>query len=156
MVVSSFNLGTTQEAGMLKNEAIQAGKRMHARWRGFTMVELMIVLAVVGILASVAYPSYVNHVIRSNRTAAQAHLMDLAQHEQQYLADNRTYAASVSALNLTTPTSVSSKYTISIDVQAGPPPTFTITATPVTGGSQAQDGALTIDNAGTKGPASKW
>jgi len=144
---------------MLKNKAIQDGKPRHARHmrqRGFTLVELMVVLAIVGILGGIAYPSYVNHVIKSNRTAAQAHLLDLAQREQQYLADNRAYAASVSALNMTTPTSVSSKYSILIEVQAGPPPSFTITATPLTGGAQVNDGALTINNAGTKGPASKW
>lgn len=126
------------------------------RQRGFTLVELMTVVAIVGIIAAIAYPSYSNHVIKSNRTAAQAHLMDLAQREQQYLADNRAYASTVSALNMTTPTSVSSKYSILIEVQDGPPPSFTITATPLTGSSQAQDGALTIDNAGTKGPSSKW
>ncbi|GAB2873361.1 type 4a pilus minor pilin PilE [Pseudoduganella ginsengisoli] len=126
------------------------------RQRGFTLVELMVAVVIVGILGAVAYPSYIQHVVKSNRAAAQAHLLDLAQREQQYLADNRSYAASVSALNLTTPDAVSSKYSILIEVQDGPPPSFTITATPLTNGPQASDGALTINNAGTKSPASKW
>jgi len=121
---------------------------------GFTMIEVMVVVAVVCILAAVAYPSYTAYVIRSNRSAAEAHLLDLAQAEQQYLADNRAYAPTVAALNMTTPAAVSSKYTILIEVQDGPPPSYVITATPT--GTQAQDGALTIDNSGTKSPGNKW
>lgn len=126
------------------------------RERGVTLVELMIVVAIIGALAAIGYPSYANHVIKSNRTAAQAHLLDLAQREQQYLADNRAYAATVGALGMTTPDAVSSKYTITISAEAGPPPSFTVTATPVAGNPQASDGVLTINNAGTKTPAEKW
>ena len=124
--------------------------------RGFTMVEMMIVAAIVAIIASIAYPSYISSVVKSNRSAAQAYLLDLAQAEQQYLADNRSYASTVAALNMSTPAAVSAKYNILIEVQAGPPPTFLITATPIAPASQVADGALTIDSSGAKNPGNKW
>jgi len=127
-----------------------------ARARGFTLIELLIATAIVAVLAAIAYPSYSSYLVKSNRAAAQAHLMDLAQAEQQYFADSRSYANTVAGLNMTTPGNVSSKYTVSIAVDAGPPASFTLTATPVAGTAQAADGALTLDSAGTKTPGTKW
>lgn len=124
--------------------------------RGFTMIELMIAIAVLGILAAVAIPAYTNYVVRGNRAAAQQHLLDLAQRQQQFLADARTYKNSVSELNMTTPAAVSKHYTIAIVTGDGPPPTFTITAKPIDGSKQAADGELSIDQAGAKLPADKW
>ena len=58
---------------------------------GFTLVELMITVAIVGILATVVYPSYVSYVTKSNRTEAQRELMRLANLEEQYYVDHREY-----------------------------------------------------------------
>jgi type IV pilus assembly protein PilE len=126
------------------------------RMRGFTLIELMVTVAIVGILAAVAYPAYGNYLIKGNRAAAQAHLMDLAQTEAQYMADNRAYADTVGHLGMTTPTSVASKYDIRIEHTDGPPPTFKISAIPIQNTQQAADGTLTIDNAGAKTPSDKW
>lgn len=128
----------------------------HPSHRGFTLIEVMITMAIVAILASVAIPSYSRYVIKGNRAAAQQHLIDLAQREQQFLADARVYKDSVSGLNMQTPASVSKWYTIAIQVNEGPPPTFKITATPIAGSRQAEDGELSIDQAGSKLPAEKW
>jgi type IV pilus assembly protein PilE len=127
-----------------------------ARTCGFTLIELMVTVAIVGILAAIAYPAYTTYLIKSNRSAAQAHLMALAQAEGQYMADSRTFADSLDALAQTTPATVADKYRISIAVDQGPPASYTITATPIAGGRQASDVELKIKSDGTRSPADKW
>ena len=119
---------------------------------GFTLIELMVTVAIVGILASVAYPAYGSYLVKSHRAAAQVHLMELAQKQSQHMADARSYATDLG----TTPAAVAAKYTIAIRVEDGPPSAFTITATPVAGTAHAEDGPLTINSAGTRTPAAKW
>lgn len=128
-------------------------------FRGFTLIELMVAVAIVSILAAVAVPSYQSYLLKGARSEAQSHLMDLALRQGQYLLDNRAYAASVAALNTTTPTSVSAKYTISFTVPAATPPSFTVTATPI--GNQAYEtcGTLSLNDVGAKtasGTGSCW
>jgi type IV pilus assembly protein PilE len=123
---------------------------------GFSLLELMITVLIVTVLATIAYPSYQSYLVRNNRAAAQTALMDVAQRQQQYLLDARAYAPDVATLNVVLPANVTSNYTVAIALTAGPPPTFTATATPVAGTPQAADGVLSIDQAGAKTPASKW
>jgi type IV pilus assembly protein PilE len=130
-------------------------RHLPARARGFTLLELMITVAVIGILAAIAYPAYGKYMVRSNRAAAQSYVMELAQAEAQYMADSRTYA-SLDDLKLTAPQAVSDKYTVTIALADGPPATFKISATPIAGTNQAGDGVLAIDNAGTRTPGDKW
>lgn len=122
----------------------------------FTLIELMVTVVVIGILAAIAYPSYVQYTVRSNRAAAQAYLMDVAQREQQYLLDVRQYADKTTIINLVpVPANVSKFYDIDV-ARAGPPPTFTAKATPKSGTAQQNDGTLSIDATGTKSPPDKW
>jgi type IV pilus assembly protein PilE len=110
----------------------------------------MIAVAIVGILVAIAVPSYQEHLRKGRRADAQAFLTQVAQRQQQYLLDARTYAADLTELNLSPPASVSDHYTVSIAASMDPPPpTFTVTATP-TSSVQARDGDLTLTNTGAK------
>lgn len=130
--------------------------------RGFTLIEVMMVVAIIGILAAIAYPSYQNQLKKGRRAAAQSFLMEVSSKEQQYLLDARTYALGSTALTdlgLVVPTNVSGFYTITVTPSAPTtPPSFTATATPISTSQQASDGVLTIDNTGAKtlAGASGW
>jgi type IV pilus assembly protein PilE len=134
---------------------------------GFTLLELVIVVAIVAVLAAIAIPSYQEHLRKGRRAAAQSYLMDLAQRQQQYLLDARAYAPDPTALSAPTPNDVVPYYTIAIDNgnalnnptscgidAAAPAPKFMITATAI--GAQVADGDLKLDNRGTKCPSTKW
>lgn len=127
--------------------------------RGFTLIELMITVAVIGILAAVAYPSYTQYIVRANRSAAQSFISGLANKQAQYLLDARQYATTMTLLGYpdaaSIPTEVSKNYAITIDPidNSATPPTYTIKATP-TATQLTRDaacGTLTINQAGTKG-----
>ena len=126
------------------------------RQSGFTLIELMITTAIVAILAAVAYPSYTRYIVRSNRTAAQAQMMDIANREQQFLLANRAYAtkAALEASGYSVPTNVSTRYSYDITVGTSAVPSYTITFTGTE--TQVGDGALTLNSEGVKTPAAKW
>lgn len=123
------------------------------RTAGFTLIELMITVAIVGILAAIAYPSYQDQVRKSRRAEAQSLLMDIGSRQQQRLLDARNYSASTAGLNIDIPPSVSSHYTITMTAPAGAPPTFTATATPKQGQDKDKCGTMTLNNIGAKTPA---
>lgn len=123
---------------------------------GFTLIELMVVVVIIAILAMIALPSYRQYVIRSNRTAAQSQMMDIANRQQQFLLANRTYASKtvLEASGFALPTEVSRNYSYDVAVGTDTVPSFTITFTAIN--SQASDGNLTLTNTGVKTPADKW
>ena len=131
------------------------------RQSGFTLIELMIVMAIVAILATIAMPAYQEYVKRGNRAAAQSEMMDIANREEQFLLANRNYAdkATVVASGYSLPSDLGSKYTWDVVPAGGvdAPPTFTITFIPT--GSQTSDGTLVLTSEGVKTRAddsAKW
>ena len=119
---------------------------------GFTLVELMIVVAVIAILAAVAIPSYFRYVLRANRVAAENVMLDMSSAQERYMIDSRQYTTSNTQLGYASlPDTVSPNYTIAVATSAGPPPAYTITATPI--GSQTRDtdcGTLKLGSNGSK------
>lgn len=126
------------------------------RQHGFTLIEVMIVVAIVAILSAIAFPSYLQQVIKSNRAAAKAQMYDIANRQQQYLLSNRAYASKtqLESGGYALPSEVSAKYAYDISVGSGSVPNYVITFTP--SGGQVSDGALTLDSEGAKTPSSKW
>jgi type IV pilus assembly protein PilE len=126
--------------------------RHRASARGFTLIELVIVIAIVALLVTVALPSYRDHVRKSRRAEAQAYLMSVAGRQSQFLVDTRGYAATLGTINIPMPASVVASYDVTLAAAAGPPPTFTLTAAPKAGTDQVYEkcGTLTINQTGAK------
>ena len=118
------------------------------RQGGFTLIELMITVAIVGILAAVAYPSYREYVAKSRRVEAQALLMQSVQWMERFYAENYSYSANTAGVAVTdasmfparysrSPASGTAAYTITVNATAT---TFTVTA--------ARTGTMAADKCG--------
>lgn len=125
------------------------------RQRGFTLVELMVVVAVIGILASIAYPAYQQYVLRANRAEAQSIMMETAQFMERYFTTNGTYAgaAVLSDVSPQNSTGGARRYTIALVSTAT---TFGLTATRVNAQLNDNCADLTLTNTGAQGPAGCW
>jgi len=117
--------------------------------KGFTLIELMIAVAIIGILVAVALPSYQDHVRRSNRAAAKAILHENAQFMERFYTVNNQYTAAVLPITQSPRTGAVVQYTISLQAVANN--IFTLQAVPQ--GSMAGDicGTLTLTNTGVQG-----
>lgn len=141
--------------------------RSNATGRGFTLTELLITIAVVSILVAIAYPGYTESVRKQNRGTAKAALLDVAQRQEQFFADNKQYAGVLTSLGYTAnPIAVNRNaevvavgsaaaiYQISVATPAPPRMTYTLSAAPQN--AQAADtrcGTLTLTNTGARSAA---
>lgn len=129
--------------------------------QGFTLIELMITVAIIGILASIAYPSYTQYVQRANRAEARAMLLENAQFlERNYTTANRydetSGGADIDDASLPksqSPENGAARYDMTVAMGAAPAQTFTLSATPT--GTMTGDacGVFTYTNAGVQGAA---
>ncbi|MBL8424126.1 MAG: prepilin-type N-terminal cleavage/methylation domain-containing protein [Candidatus Accumulibacter phosphatis] len=123
---------------------------------GFTLIEVLIVVAILGILMSIAVPAYSEYIRRAHRAAAQQFLLDVAQRQEQYLLDNRQYAtilgAGAGGLGMVVPADVSPYYNnpdFTGVNNAATPPAFLLFMSPKAG-KMSGDGNLVINNATQK------
>jgi type IV pilus assembly protein PilE len=117
------------------------------RQSGFTLIELMITVAIVGILAMIAYPGYQEYVRRANRADAQAIMLEDAQFLERFFTTNGTYSGA-DLPKQQSPENGTRKY--SITTSAATATGFTIQAVPVDGYEDPTCGTITIDQTGAK------
>lgn len=118
---------------------------------GFTLVELMIVVAIVGILSSIAYPSYVEHVLKGRRVIAQGELLAFASAMEQYYVQNGSdYRDGVvdGVAPDVYPVDGADMYTIAVTAVTAS--AYTIKATPNAGTAQYENGFVQIDSTGAR------
>jgi len=129
---------------------------MKANHQGFTLIELMIVVAIVAILAAIAYPSYLGYVKRGSRAEAKAALFENMQFlERNFTVSNKYNETSggdaIDTASLpaqqTPPSPATAKFTLEVDPEAS---TYTLTATPTGAMSGDECGVFIIDQAGAK------
>jgi type IV pilus assembly protein PilE len=125
------------------------------RHSGMTLIELMMVLAIMAILIAIALPSYQGYQVRGIRSQGQQFLMDLAQAQEQFFLDQRQYATDLGVgaglLNRSIPVEVSAQYTLTQPFNvnnAATPPTFMLVLVPKAGSTPLSqgDGTIVLNN----------
>jgi type IV pilus assembly protein PilE len=123
---------------------------MYKSSRGFTLIEIMIVIAIIAILTAIAVPSYSSYIQRGARAEAKSALLLAAQAIERFHTDNGTYVgASIAANMAQTPSQGGAKYQIAL-VGTPTSSTFAVSATPVGSMTTDECGTFSIDQSGLK------
>lgn len=121
--------------------------------RGFTLIEVMIVVAIVAILASIAYPSYQSHVLRSHRSEAIQGLLSAQLRQEEWRVTNGTYTGTMTNIG----SASGDYYNFSVSTGSGSVPTYTITADPKDGQTaDTECDPISITNTDVKTPPDCW
>ncbi|MBK1648727.1 type IV pilin protein [Rhabdochromatium marinum] len=128
---------------------------------GFTLIELMIVVAIIGILSAIAYPSYQQHIKRASEDVAKSWLMEIASVQSKYFVNMRDYGSLSTIGMATAPEEVGDYYSIALTEDkdcnnSTSAPGFCVTATPKTSTRQAGMDTLKLDHKGNKLPVNTW
>ena len=125
--------------------------------RGFSLIELLIVITVVGLLLAVALPSYTRYVLRSHRSSAITAVLDLASRQARYYTTNNTYTTSLTALGYPSDpmpvTDTSNRY-YNLSVTSASATAFTVSAAPVYPQTKDTCGTYTYTDLGVKSVSS--
>ncbi len=129
--------------------------------RGFTLIELMIVVAIIGIIGAIAYPSYDSYMKKSRRADAKVGLAKVADRQERFYLNNGTYTSDMTNLGFTPPFQTENGY-YQLSITSATASGFTASATAL--GAQTNDTnttagdctAMTLDSTGLKTPAACW
>lgn len=122
---------------------------------GFTLIELVLVITIVGILVAIAIPSYNSSTTKARRADGQTALMDTMVRQERFFTENNTYTTNLANLPAAT-SSPEGYYTIAAAACAGSTIQSCVILTAAPGTAQAGDGDLTLNSRGQKLPADKW
>jgi len=122
---------------------------------GFTLIELMIVVVIMGIIAAIALPAYSSYMTDARRAEAKTMLIEMAGEQYRYYSENNSYAADLTTLGYNSDAELSDNGFYSVSVTAQTASSYTLTAAPVAGSVQAENDtackSLTINSIGAKG-----
>lgn len=131
-----------------------------SKHKGLNLIELMVVISIVGILASIGYPLYTEQMERTRRADGKTKLMEILEAQERFYSANNTYITTMTSLGYPAGTVFSEEGYYQMSCTACATIALTqcvnLTATPVVGGSQDGDAAMSIDSRNNKTPASHW